>query len=362
MFSHLSTPITPPQPRTELGLDSALQDLELSNFQVDASCPAQFIAHEFERHPLSPGVILTEGGRFWGCISRRRFLERMSRPYSLELFLRRPARFMYRFVRTELLVLAGTTSIVEAAKLSLQRPPELLYEPLVVQIAPHTYRLLDAHQLLVMQSQIHQVTLALLRQSSQQLEAANVELQHLASMDALTKVFNRRHLNEYLNQAWQQAIQLQLPLSIVLCDVDFFKRYNDTYGHLAGDDCLQRIAQGLQAAVDEPISLVARYGGEEFAIVLPRFSLNPARELAERLRDHISQLRIPHAESPLSDHVTLSLGVATVVPEPGSRVETLLDAADQALYVAKSLGRNRVAVFNSPVASCLEPRPAYPPP
>jgi len=354
MLPDSSLSAIPSHPHKELEIDATLQDLQLSNFQVEAGCLTQFVSREFECNPLQPGAILTERGQFFGAISRRRFWERMSRPYSFDLFHRRPIRFLYEFVRTELLVLSGSTSVVEAAQLSLQRSPELLYEPLVVQLAPHTYRLLDAHQLLVAQSRIHQITLSLLRQSSQQLEAANLELQRLASLDALTKVSNRRRLNEYLARVWQQAERSQLPLSLILCDVDFFKRYNDTYGHLAGDDCLQRVAHHLQATVEQSAGLVARYGGEEFAVVLPEMPLEPACELAEKVRRRIADLAIPHAHSPLGRCVTLSLGVATTVPAPGCRPEELIDAADRALYVAKSTGRDRVATLDAQSTPLLD--------
>ncbi len=334
----------PPEFAPELAINTTLQDLPLSDFQVEVSRPTQAIAHMFEQNSMLPGAILTESGAFWGAISRRRFWERMSRPYSLDLFYRRPIRCLYEFTQTDLLVLAGSTSVAEAAHLSLQRSPELLYEPLLVQLTPQSYRLLDAHQLLIAQSRIHATTLSLLRQSSQQLEAANLELQRQASLDALTKVSNRRRLNEYLIRVWQQAERSQSPLSLILCDIDFFKLYNDTYGHLAGDACLQQVAQTLQSMVEPSAGLVARYGGEEFAVVLPNTPPADAYHLAETLRAGIAQLTIPHHQSSLGGRITLSLGVATAVPSSGSRYEELLAATDRALYTAKRAGRDRVTV------------------
>jgi len=150
-----------------LSLESTLQELSLSDFQVEASHPGKEVAQTFQANPLLPGVILTEQSQFAGMISRRRFLEQMSRPYGLELFLKRPLHSLYRFAGAEVLRLSGDTQIVEAARLALQRPAEALYEPIVVELEAGIYRLLDVHQLLIAQSQIQALTTQLLNEQTQ---------------------------------------------------------------------------------------------------------------------------------------------------------------------------------------------------
>jgi diguanylate cyclase (GGDEF)-like protein len=174
----------------------------------------------------------------------------------------------------------------------------------------------------------------------QQLEAANGELRRLAAFDGLTQVSNRRRFDEYLAQEWQRLSQTQAPLSLILADIDFFKSYNDTYGHVAGDECLQRVAQTISQVVAGTAGLVARYGGEEFGVILPDTPLARAMVVAERIRVKVAQLRIPHQNSPVHGYVTLSLGVSSILPNPEATPAQLVAAADQALYQAKQQGRN----------------------
>ncbi|NEP45397.1 MAG: CBS domain-containing protein, partial [Okeania sp. SIO2H7] len=148
-------------------LESTVQELSLYDFQVDALAPGIVISQLFESNRIVPGVILTEDGKFVGMISRRRFLEYISRPFGRELFLRRSIKSMYRFAATEVLVVPKNTLIVDAARTSLERSPELLYEPLVISITPEMFRLADVHQLLVAQSQIHQLATKLIQQQTQ---------------------------------------------------------------------------------------------------------------------------------------------------------------------------------------------------
>lgn len=185
-----------------------------------------------------------------------------------------------------------------------------------------------------------------IQQSSlfKQLEAANRELQRLACVDKLTQVANRRRFDEYLDFYWRHLAREHSPLSVILGDVDFFKLYNDTYGHLAGDFCLQQVAGTLRLAVRRPADLVARYGGEEFALILPNTSDKGAIYIAELIRSMVKSLEIVHINSPISPYVTLSLGVATIVPSRTSSPTALLAAADEALYRAKTEGRDRVSI------------------
>ncbi len=176
----------------------------------------------------------------------------------------------------------------------------------------------------------------------EQLKAANQELHRLATVDGLTQVANRRHFDEYLLQEWRRLVRNQVPVSLIMCDVDFFKGYNDSYGHLAGDDCLKQVAAAIVRSLKRPGDLAARYGGEEFAVILPYTDAAGAVCVAEEIRARVSGLQIPHGSSAVNSCVTMSLGVATAVPVPQSAPELLIAAADEALYCAKNGGRDRV--------------------
>ncbi len=176
----------------------------------------------------------------------------------------------------------------------------------------------------------------------QQVQAANEELQRLATLDGLTQIANRRRFDQYLEAEWQRLKREQLSLSLILLDVDFFKLYNDTYGHLGGDDCLRQLASALKNIVKRPADLVARYGGEEFAIILPNTEIQGAIYVAQTIGQAVRDLAIPHAQSRVSDRVTVSLGVVSIVPNSEISPSDLINAADKALYVAKQQGRDRV--------------------
>jgi diguanylate cyclase (GGDEF)-like protein len=175
----------------------------------------------------------------------------------------------------------------------------------------------------------------------EQLEAANLELQRLANSDGLTHVANRRRFDKYFDEEWRRHSRTLLPLSLILCDLDFFKIYNDTYGHQAGDECLKLVANLLSGNVKRSGDLVARYGGEEFVILLPNTIGESAFELAERIRENLKQLQIPHTGSKVNEYVTLSLGVASTSPNWEQSKSLLLANADKALYQAKTAGRDR---------------------
>jgi diguanylate cyclase (GGDEF)-like protein len=164
----------------------------------------------------------------------------------------------------------------------------------------------------------------------------------LAAIDGLTQIANRRRFDDYLAQQWKQMMQAQLPLSIVLCDIDCFKQFNDTYGHLVGDECLKQIAQSLSHLLKHPDNLVARYGGEEFVVILPQTDLQAAKAVAEQIQAEIQQLSIPNVHSSASPLVTVSIGVASVIPNPQIQPLVLLSTADQLLYRAKQQGRNQI--------------------
>ncbi|HQN19877.1 MAG TPA: PleD family two-component system response regulator [Syntrophobacteraceae bacterium] len=166
-------------------------------------------------------------------------------------------------------------------------------------------------------------------------------LERLTTTDGLTGIANRRRFDAFLESEWSRARRSQKPLSLIMLDIDFFKAFNDHYGHLAGDDCLRQVAQCLDGRVRRPADLVARYGGEEFACLLPETNAMGAATMAKRFLESMNELNIPHAYSEAADHVTLSMGVATIIPLIGQPSSELVRRADQLLYEAKQNGRNQ---------------------
>jgi diguanylate cyclase (GGDEF)-like protein/PAS domain S-box-containing protein len=172
------------------------------------------------------------------------------------------------------------------------------------------------------------------------LEEANRELQNLANLDGLTQIVNRRGFDDYLQREWNRLTREESPLSLLLCDIDHFKLYNDTHGHIAGDQCLRQIAQAIAIPLKRPADLIARYGGEEFAVVLPNTTAEGAIQVAELIQLQVQQLQIVHGRSPVARHVTISIGIATTVPIQQVPPDALVAVADGALYQAKAQGRN----------------------
>jgi diguanylate cyclase (GGDEF)-like protein len=168
------------------------------------------------------------------------------------------------------------------------------------------------------------------------------ELMLQADLDSLTQIANRRRFDEYFEQQWKQMARSHFPLSVILCDIDYFKLYNDTYGHLEGDTCLRKVAASLQQSVKRPSDLVARYGGEEFVALLPDTTLEGAVVVAQRMQSAIAQQLIPHERSLVHPYITVSVGIASSVPTLTISKKQLLTVADQYLYLAKQRGRNTI--------------------
>jgi diguanylate cyclase (GGDEF)-like protein len=185
----------------------------------------------------------------------------------------------------------------------------------------------------------------LVEERTQQLEEANQTLQRLATLDGLTGIANHRRFQEVLDHEWKRAARSGAPLSLIMLDIDFFKAYNDTYGHRVGDECLKRVARILMEAVNRPTDLVARYGGEEFAMILADTNAEGALTVAEKIRRRIEDAGIVYDTSPIGEQVTVSLGIATMISGQHLGPGALIDAADQALYQAKQEGRNRVKSY-----------------
>ncbi|WP_299404446.1 EAL domain-containing protein [Acaryochloris sp. IP29b_bin.148] len=195
-----------------------------------------------------------------------------------------------------------------------------------------------------------------LKTLSQQLAIANQELQQLAVVDELTQISNRRRFDEVFLNEWNRLLREEQPLALIMCDVDHFKAYNDTYGYQAGDLCLESVAQAIAKVVKRPADCVARYGGEEFVIVLPNTDLAGATHVAKEIWRAVHHLNLPHATSSISSRVTLSLGVACQIPNDDLPPSVLIDAANRAVYAAKATGRDRIHIHHADCAVNLRSR------
>ena len=216
---------------------------------------------------------------------------------------------------------------------------------LVVILEDVTERL-DMEQKLLQSANRANLLLQQLEEANHQLEEANQRLELLTIQDELTGIANRRHFNAVLEQEWRRSVRNGTPVSLILIDIDFFKDYNDTYGHQSGDACLKQVASSLDRTFNRPGDLVARYGGEEFVAVMSDVDTEDAATMAEKLRTQVEALDIPHECSQASTRVTISLGGATTIPAGSESPAALIEAADGALYQAKREGRNRVKHIN----------------
>lgn len=178
------------------------------------------------------------------------------------------------------------------------------------------------------------------------LEAQNCRLEKLTMEDGLTALGNRRCFDNTLKLEWYRSSRSAEPISLIMVDIDHFKLYNDTYGHQEGDICLKRVASALKSTLMRQCDVIARYGGEEFVLILPNTDINGATKVATRMLSSVSVLEIEHGSSPTKEYVTVSIGVATVVPTPDSEPEILVKSVDDALYDAKNSGRNRISVHS----------------
>ncbi len=181
-----------------------------------------------------------------------------------------------------------------------------------------------------------------LNELNTELQCHKEKLSQMSYVDGLTAIFNRRRFNEYLEAEWKRAVRNKLPLSLIILDIDFFKQFNDHYGHIAGDDCLVQLAQALSACVKRSSDLMSRFGGEEFAAILPDTDLSAAWGLAEAIQASIRELAIVHEYSQISSYITVSIGIASAVPAEKDKYMALLEAADKQLYAAKQAGRDQI--------------------
>lgn len=191
----------------------------------------------------------------------------------------------------------------------------------------------------------HELVISL-TSSNKQLEALNKRLEAISTVDSLTNLSNRRYFDDALQRELLRAQRAKTSISLILLDIDFFKQYNDEYGHLAGDNCLRLISTVLQENVKRPGDMAARYGGEEFCIIMPDTDQNGALNLADQIKNEVESLNIPHGKSRIANHVTVSMGTATTVPGLHVTTNMLINAADKALYIAKKDGRNVIRSTN----------------
>lgn len=183
------------------------------------------------------------------------------------------------------------------------------------------------------------------KKAQESLEIANEKLAKLVNIDGLTQISNRRYFDETLEKEWKLTLRHQHPISLIIIDIDYFKLYNDTYGHILGDETLKSVAKVFDEVIQRSTDLASRYGGEEFAIILPHTEIEGAEKVAQRIIREIRKLAIPHEPSPISDYVTLSMGISCVIPTENLSPEILVSQADKALYLAKSQGRNRAVTY-----------------
>lgn len=183
-----------------------------------------------------------------------------------------------------------------------------------------------------------------------EMDKQSEQLALLSQLDSLTGLANRRHLTVILDQQWHTSLRYQMPISILMVDIDCFKEYNDHLGHIAGDFCLQKIARELKNLTSRSNDLAARYGGEEFLLLFPMLNESQIEIIAQKLIQHIISLAIPHPASPIADIVTISIGTATIIPKEFDEISEFIQHADEALYLAKSNGRNQYCMSKKTVA------------
>lgn len=224
-----------------------------------------------------------------------------------------------------------------------------LWGTLIIHHFSHSYQW--SEQNLTSLEQILKQTQVAIQQAElyQKLQNANQELEQLAYYDGLTQIPNRRQFNITIEQEWLRLRRETKPLSLIMCDVDYFKPYNDTYGHPQGDTCLYKVAQTLEKTIKRPADMVARYGGEEFVIILPNTPEEGMIQLANRIQTELLELNLFHCRSPFNQ-ITLSMGLSTIIPTPEMSLKSFIERADEALYMAKFRGRNQWHVWDQLLA------------
>lgn len=324
-----------------LDTNSTIGDLPLEAYMVTAKTPVPDLGRMFSVRPEMFGVMVYEGNACVGVVSRTMYTELMVRPYLPELYQRRTVHQLLMTKGVSPMRLPAETAIGDAGEMALSRPSELRYEPLLVDMPSGEVKLLSADTLLISMARRLQAEVLANREALRQVNEAQSRLRAMVRTDPLTGVANRRSMAESLAMAYEHARRSGSPISVIMLDVDFFKKFNDFYGHQAGDTCLKAVAATIAQSTKRTADVVARYGGEEFILVLPDTPLAGAKILADQIRKAVEALNIPHAASKVADHVTVSLGIATHRPRQDESPDSLIADADRALYTAKANGRNR---------------------
>ena len=200
--------------------------------------------------------------------------------------------------------------------------------------------LLDNMRLVIKKEQLNKIIF----QVNSQLEKTNKKIRKISLTDELTQIANRHHFKKQLLTDWIHAKRTSTPISLIIIDIDFFKQYNDNYGHLHGDECVKKVAQLIVSSLTRNTDLAARYGGDELAVILFDTDKDGAYKVAKRIKANIDNAKIPHGHSKVSDQVTVSMGTSTMIPERHDHYDKLMVLADQALYAAKDKGRNNIVV------------------
>ncbi|MDJ0723788.1 MAG: GGDEF domain-containing protein [Prochloraceae cyanobacterium] len=330
-----------------MNINSTLEELQLYDYTVDFNESVNEVIKNFKNFPEIPGVILTENNQFIGIVSQKSFWQYMSRPYSLELSLKRSIYYVYQFLNLKTLVFSKDISIVEAARKILKRKEKSLAEPIVVKLNSGEYKLLDIRQLLIAQAEIHELSNLLIINLCKDLEKTNKKLKLLANLDGLTQLANQRLFDEYLQTEWNEALKSTKSLSLIVFELDYFKAYDEIYGHAKADDSLRQIAKAIKELIKEKECLAARYVEDVFAILFPGTNEAHAITIAEDIRQKILTLEIANSGSKISPYLTISLGVSTTVPVQEEAPDILFVAADRALSRSKRSGGNCVIISDS---------------
>ncbi len=273
--------------KSALGLRSTLQELTLYDFLLDSECRGDEVSRIFQANPLLPGIIITQQGKFTGMISRRRYFEHMSRPYSLELFSQQPLFVLYRFTKTDLLILDRKTSIMTAVRQSLERSPELIHEPIVVQVEPDSYQLLDVHQLLLSQLQIHELATVAMRESQAQLrhQAQQLELALLELQRTQTQLIQTEKMSSLGQLVAGVAHEINNPIGFIYSNLHHAKEYSEGLMRMLYL-YRQHYPESIAAIEAESENIELDYLLED----LPKV-LNSMQQGAERVRDIVLSLR-----------------------------------------------------------------------
>ena len=273
--------------KSPLGLRSTLQELTLYDFFLESECQGDEVAKIFQANPLLPGIIITQQGKFIGMISRRRYFEHMSRPYSLELFSQQPLFILYRFTKTDMLVLDRQTSIMTAVRQSLERAPQLIHEPIVVQVEPETYKLLDVHQLLLSQLQIHELSTVAMRESQAQLrhQAQQLELALLELQRTQTQLIQTEKMSSLGQLVAGVAHEINNPIGFIYSNLHHAKEYTQGLMRMI-EIYRQHCPEFIPEIAAEAEKIELDYLVED----LPKV-LNSMQQGAERVRDIVLSLR-----------------------------------------------------------------------